>query len=310
MLGCQDFCGYYDWTFHHVAQRFGQSALHALWEEAIGGESQAHYEKAGAALGLRGLYTTWTRTGEDEHCDWTFTLDEQRNVLRWDMRECPSKGFLLQNDLNASEDYCDHCVGWIAPLLARVGVEVAAHEHNHCGQCWGELRMKDRPYESLALPIDIRKDPRWDRGFLDRWAGGTQLPVLDERGGSVDPCAVLTEWARRASEIVILTGDSYARGDACPDAAIVLLSAFEGELPLLAQRFSAAAPSERPLLVHPFFPGLPAVPFARYALPRPVPILPLLIRSGLYLHAPGQGVPSDADLVRLLAQALKPASTM
>ena len=146
MLGCQDFCGYYDWTFAYVRKHFGQQAVRDLWSDAIGGESQSHYLKAALEDGLRGLLRTWDKTGGDEHCDWTFTLDESRNVLRWDMRACPSKGFLLDHNLTADEDYCDHCMGWIVPLLNKAGVEVAAHEHNHCGQCWAELRVKGTPY--------------------------------------------------------------------------------------------------------------------------------------------------------------------
>lgn len=84
MLGCQDFCGYYDWTFHFVRQRYGKEALEKLWADAIGMDSQRHYLQAGLANGLRGLYHTWVKTGEEEHCDWTFTLDEKKNVLRWD----------------------------------------------------------------------------------------------------------------------------------------------------------------------------------------------------------------------------------
>ena len=82
MLGCQDFCGYYDWTFHHVQREFGEAAVKRLWSEAIGGESQLHYLQAALQKGLLGLYQTWVQTGEDESCDWTFTLDEDRNVLR------------------------------------------------------------------------------------------------------------------------------------------------------------------------------------------------------------------------------------
>jgi hypothetical protein len=93
------------------------------------------------------------------------------------MRNCPSKGFLLDNDLNADEDYCDHCIGWIAPLLAKAGIEFAAHEHNHCGQCFAELRVKGKPYEPLDLPNDIRKDVRWRNGEKDRFsANGEKLP--------------------------------------------------------------------------------------------------------------------------------------
>ena len=54
MLGCQDFCGYYDWTFHYIRRRWGNQALARFMSEAIGEESQSHYSKA-AAAGLSGL---------------------------------------------------------------------------------------------------------------------------------------------------------------------------------------------------------------------------------------------------------------
>jgi len=113
--------------------------------------------------GLRALYEVWVGTGQDEHCDWTFTLDEDKNVLRWDMRECRSKSFLIQNDLNADEDYCNHCMGWIIPMLEGVGAEIVDHEHNHCGQCWAIMRMKNRPSEPLHVDLDIRSDARSSR---------------------------------------------------------------------------------------------------------------------------------------------------
>ena len=39
MLGCHDFCGYYDWTFAHVVKNFGNDALRDLWSEAIGADA-------------------------------------------------------------------------------------------------------------------------------------------------------------------------------------------------------------------------------------------------------------------------------
>jgi hypothetical protein len=215
MLGCNDFCGYYDWSFHYVRRRWGRAGIEVLWREAIGGDSQRHYSERGlkgdspifaetqigtvpseAAVqdGLRALYEVWVGTGQDEHCDWTFTLDEAKNVLRWDMRQCPSKGFLLQNDLNADEDYCNHCMGWIIPMLEGVGAELVEHEHNHCGQCWATMRMKDRPSGPLHVAGDIRNDPRWNCGYLGRWADNRPLPFQASIGPAIDPCEVLESW--------------------------------------------------------------------------------------------------------------------
>ena len=180
MLGCHDFCGHYDWTFHYVYRCWGQEAVRRLWGEAIGGEAQQHYSESALRAGLRGLYEQWSKTGVEESCDWTFTLDEAKNVLRLDMRECPSKGFLIKNDLHAYDDYCDHCMGWMIPLLTKVGVEVIEHEHNHCGQCWVTMRMQDRPSQPLQIDVDvdIRNDARWKRGHLDRWAHNQPLPPI------------------------------------------------------------------------------------------------------------------------------------
>ena len=92
MLGCQDFCGYYEWTFHYLRRRFGDEALKEYWSHAIANDSQMHYIQAAEAEGLKGLYKCWAQTGENEQCDWTVTLDEINNSLHINMQHCPSKG--------------------------------------------------------------------------------------------------------------------------------------------------------------------------------------------------------------------------
>lgn len=326
MLGCQDFCGYYDWTFHYIRRRFGQDAVAKLWAEAIAEDSQSHYIKAGGERGLRGLYDTWVKTGEEEQCDWTFTLDEQKNVLRMDMRVCPSKGFLLDNDRNADEDYCDHCMGWIGPALESIGAEVVSHEHNHCGQCWWEMGMKDTPHQPLDLDIDIRKDHRWGSGYVESWRHNTKLPLL-EKSGSSDPCQVLIDWFAQYDRLLVLgrgpsTADKWSADQAhdgvvVTDPTYATRDVFEGDpvgvmigdkpvsLDRFAERFNATPPEQRPLLMHMFLPGNPMIDFVGAGLPRPVPILPLLIRAGLYRHRPGQPYPTTGVFLLLLAVALQ-----
>ena len=300
MLGCQDFCGYYDWTFHHVRRRWGNDALRDLWAGAIAEDSQSHYLRAAQADGLRGLMQTWDRTGADERCDWTFTLDEEKSVLRWDMRRCPSKGYLLANNLNAGEDYCDHCMGWIVPLLAKAGIQVAAHEHNHCGQCWAEMRVNGKPYQTLADQApDIRRDPRWLAGYLDRWTDGIKE--------STDPCDVLEGWFDRAGEsIIVVASDAYIAADNEPAAVVVENYPTPEHLDAIACRIAASAPDQRPLLLYGYLPngGDAAPPFEHHNLPRPVPILPLLIRRGSYHHRPDQPPPTTEEFARLVVIAL------
>jgi hypothetical protein len=81
------------------------------------------------------------------------------------MFECPSKGFLIENKLEQYSDYCDHCIGWIGPMMKDAGF-VIDHEHNHCGQCWWEMRKKDdqsAPSEAgkFAGKNDVRLREGW-----------------------------------------------------------------------------------------------------------------------------------------------------
>jgi len=115
--------------------------------------------------GIEGMVAYWGHTLAEEaagyHCTATGT------VFRIDMHECPSKGFLIRNGLQQYHDYCDHCLGWIGPLLRRAGF-VADHEHNHAGRCWWEIRRADDstapgPPGDLAGPHDVRLLADWEQ---------------------------------------------------------------------------------------------------------------------------------------------------
>jgi hypothetical protein len=97
------------------------------------------------------------------------------NTFRIDMHDCPSKGFLLRNGLEQHQDYCDHCMGWVGPMLKRAGF-VIDHQHNHCGQCWWEFRRALDPARpskpgELSGEKDVRLRADWKRDTqpLDNW---------------------------------------------------------------------------------------------------------------------------------------------
>jgi hypothetical protein len=137
MLGCFDFCGHYEWTFEWFRQRGGEALVHEYWDKAIAQDSQAHAAALIAAKGIEGMKEYWGHTLEHEGAGYHCTATDK--VFRIDMHECPSKGFLIRNHLEQYHDYCDHCMGWIGPMLKRAGF-VVDHQHNHCGKCWWEIR--------------------------------------------------------------------------------------------------------------------------------------------------------------------------
>jgi hypothetical protein len=163
MLGCYDFCGHYEWTFQWLRQQGGEALVRTYWDEAIHRDSQQHAWRLISAKGIQGMVEYWGKTLEDEKAAYHTTATD--SVFRIDMHECPSKGFLIRNNLKQYHDYCDHCMGWIGPLLKKAGF-VVDHEHNHKGQCWWEIRPASDPTPpskpgNLAGEHDVRLSEDW-----------------------------------------------------------------------------------------------------------------------------------------------------
>lgn len=163
MLGVYDFCGHYEWTFEWLRREGGESLVRQFWDEAIHQDSQIHARDLILNRGIEGMKEYWGHTLQEEGAGFYTTATE--STFRIDMHECPSKGFLLRNHLEQYHDYCDHCLGWIGPLLRQAGY-VVDHQHNHCGQCWWEIRKQtDLTVASepgqLAGAGDVRNRPDW-----------------------------------------------------------------------------------------------------------------------------------------------------
>jgi hypothetical protein len=165
MIGCYDFCGHYEWTFEWLRQNGGEELVRAYWDEAVHEDAGKHAGQLIAAKGIEGMKEYWSPTLADEGAVSQCTATD--SVFRIDMHECPSKGFLLRNGLEQYHDYCDHCIGWIGPMLRRAGF-VVDHQHNHCGQCWWEIRAAadatpPSKTGTLAGERDVRLHAGWNQ---------------------------------------------------------------------------------------------------------------------------------------------------
>lgn len=163
MLGVYDFCGHYEWTFNWLHEQGGHDLVLAYWDEAIHQDSQQHAVRLILEKGFEGMREYWGEVLEEEAAGYDVT--ETDRVFRIDMHACPSKGFLLANGLQQYPDYCDHCLGWIGPLLKRAGY-VVDHQHDHQGKCWWEIRPQNDPAPAsapgtLSGDHDVRLDPDW-----------------------------------------------------------------------------------------------------------------------------------------------------
>ncbi len=185
MIGCYDFCGHYEWTFSWFEREGGHELLLAYWDEAINQDSQRHARELIGREGFAGMAKYWGHTLVEESPDLGFAITQKPDVFRIDMHDCPSKGFLLRNGLEQNHDYCDHCIGWIGPMMKATGF-VIDHEHNHCGQCWWELRPVGAA-GGFAAPGSVAGD-KDVRGRSDWHPPGT---TLDGYNKATDPGAKL-----------------------------------------------------------------------------------------------------------------------
>jgi len=178
MIGVYDFNGHYEWTFAWLERQGGKKFLEAYWDEAIHRDSQRHAAELILRHGIAGMEKYWGHTLAEE--GGTHHTTATKNVFRIDMHDCPSKGFLIRNGLKQHADYCDHCIGWIGPMLQSAGF-VVDHQHNHCGQCWWEMRRtadSSSPSEpgELSGKQDVRLRPDWksNREPTDTFSRATQ----------------------------------------------------------------------------------------------------------------------------------------
>ena len=177
MIGCYDFCGHYEWTFAWLEREGGAALLRDYWTEAIARDSQRHAHELITREGFAGMAKYWQRTLSEESPEPGFHITQRPDRFRIDVHVCPSKGFLLRNGLEQYPDYCDHCMGWIGPMMREAGF-VADHQHNHRGQCWWEFRAPGTPAspdDDAARDFDVRCLAGWQPPgvTLDRFNGAT-----------------------------------------------------------------------------------------------------------------------------------------
>ena len=175
MMGCYDFCGHYEWTFDWLDKTGGHVLVRDYWNEAIHRDSQRHAGELIAQEGFAGMAKYWGHTLAEESPERGYTMSAVDGVFRIDMHDCPSKGFLLRNGLASYRDYCDHCMGWVGPMMREAGF-VIDHQHNHCGQCWWEVRRAaDTSTSEVAGSADVRRLASWLQpgAKLDRYHRAT-----------------------------------------------------------------------------------------------------------------------------------------
>ena len=118
MIPSDHFVRFYNEVFKALEAR-GHEHLVAYWRE-LGTLQAAELADRFREGGLQACYDYWQRIRDEENCDMELALTE--NYLEGRMNACPSLSKILDNDAAPCELYCDHCMGWVEPVMEASGL--------------------------------------------------------------------------------------------------------------------------------------------------------------------------------------------
>lgn len=150
MIPSDHFVRFYNEVFKFLDEK---NALDGFYRE-ISRHQELHCLELFKARGLRGMYEYWDRIRIEENCEMSLELLPDRLVLT--MHRCPSLSKAIDNDAGPCEKYCDHCPGWVLPLLEKAGYTC---EYNLVDRMTPQCRMTifpasaNRPSRIFAEPL-------------------------------------------------------------------------------------------------------------------------------------------------------------
>ncbi len=132
MIPSDHFVRYYNEVFKAL-QECGEKHLVAYWRE-IGRLQTRELGEKFRTGGIKACYEYWKKIQKEENCDATLTLTD--DYFEFIMHRCPSLAKVLDNDSEACPLYCDHCGGWIKPVMEYAGLSAVLNMESptepHC----------------------------------------------------------------------------------------------------------------------------------------------------------------------------------
>lgn len=97
MVSCTEFIPAYSELFTYLEDEYGREEVSRFWKYLFEPDGKGvplivYVEREG----IRGCYSYWSGTLNEEAADFTLYLNEKRGFFMIDMHRCPSKGRLLK----------------------------------------------------------------------------------------------------------------------------------------------------------------------------------------------------------------------
>ena len=199
MISCTEFIPLYSELFKYLEELGGHEEVVRHWEYIADGTISDSLGGEVAAKGIRGCWDYWSKSLNEEACDFRMELNEEEGTFLIDMRRCPSKGHLLDYPhVEPYHDYCGHCPALYNRVLAKYGIFPAGHDLSHTDEARCRLLYKtDKKVPGGAkLSMDRRASDNeyFHRAFHISKNRG--LDYLGNRWGSSHVTEHLTRFAK------------------------------------------------------------------------------------------------------------------
>jgi len=126
------FVRFYNEVFKALQEK-GHEHVERYWRE-LGRLQVAKLANEFREGGTKACYEYWKRIHDEENCEGELTLTDDYFEFR--MNRCPSLSKVHDNDASPCDVYCDHCMGWIEPVMESAGLyavmDMIAPNEPHC----------------------------------------------------------------------------------------------------------------------------------------------------------------------------------
>ena len=117
MIPSDQFVRFYNEVFKYVDSR-GPGELRKYYDR-VAANQEYHCMELFSREKLQGMYKYWEHIRIEENCDMAHEVED--GCYHFEFFSCPSLSKALDNDAGACPKYCNHCPGWILPLIRKAG---------------------------------------------------------------------------------------------------------------------------------------------------------------------------------------------
>lgn len=143
MISCTEFIPLYSELFKYIEKQEGKEGVTKYWEYISDEYIGPSLGEAVKKKGLLGCFEYWSKSLNEESCDFVMTYDEDNNVFCIDMKKCPSKSMLnALKHMEPYHDYCRHCEVIYKRQIEKYGIIEDGSDFTRTDAAMCRLRFK------------------------------------------------------------------------------------------------------------------------------------------------------------------------